>query len=105
MLARPLWRQARLLLGAICASEPGMGTPNQAAPAATTLLEAIDRDAAALLAEGVAPRPWVDGDDLIALGRKPGPQFGRLLETAYDAQLEGAVRSRAEALARLRKQR
>ena len=105
LLAQPLWRQAWLLLGAICASEPGVGTPNQATPAAAALLEAIDRDATALLAEGVAPRPWVDGDDLIALGRKPGPEFGRLLETAYDAQLEGTVRSRAEALARLRKQR
>ena len=89
LLAQPLWRQARLLLGAT-------------GPAG--LVAGIDRDAATLLAEGVAPAPWVSGDDLIAMGRKPGPRFRRLLETAYDAQLDGTVRSRAEALAYMRKQ-
>ena len=90
LLAQPLWRQARLLLGAT-------GPAN--------VVAGIDRDAVPLFAEGVAPEPWVNGDDLIAMGRKPGPRFRRLLETAYDAQLDGTVVSRSEALAYMQKQR
>lgn len=59
---------------------------------------AIDAAAPALLAEGVRPQPWVTGDDLIRMGRKPGPVFGKLLDQAYDAQLDGSVKSREEAL-------
>ncbi len=51
-----------------------------------------------LIAQGISPTPWVSGDDLIAMGRKPGPIFRRLLEAVYDAQLEGAVTSRDEAI-------
>ena len=36
-----------------------------------------------------APKPLVMGRDLIALGMKPGPEFGRILKAAYDAQLDG----------------
>lgn len=38
-----------------------------------------------------APRPLVQGRDLIALGLEPGPHFGPLLEEIFDAQLEGKV--------------
>jgi poly(A) polymerase len=62
----------------------------------------LDREAAPLLAEGVAPEPLVTGQDLIALGLKPGPQFGQLLKDAYDAQLAGEVADRHHALAWLR---
>lgn len=37
-----------------------------------------------------APKPLVQGRDLIALGLKPGVEFGRLLKAAYGAQLDGA---------------
>ena len=37
-----------------------------------------------------APKPLVQGRDLIALGMKPGVQFGRILKAAYEAQLDGA---------------
>ena len=37
-----------------------------------------------------APKPIVQGRDLIALGMKPGVEFGRILKSAYDAQLDGA---------------
>ena len=37
-----------------------------------------------------APKPLVQGRDLIALGMKPGPQFGGILKAAYEAQLDGA---------------
>ena len=35
------------------------------------------------------PKPIVQGRDLIALGMKPGVQFGKILKTAYEAQLDG----------------
>lgn len=38
---------------------------------------------------GLAPPPLLTGDQLIAQGHKPGPQFKRILDAAYDAQLEG----------------
>jgi len=37
-----------------------------------------------------APKPIVQGRDLIALGMKPGVEFGRILKAAYEAQLDGA---------------
>ena len=36
-----------------------------------------------------APKPIVQGRDLIALGMKPGVRFGTILKTAYEAQLDG----------------
>ena len=47
---------------------------------------------------GLAPEPFVNGEDLIALGYPPGPRFGILLDEAYDAQLKGRVQSKAQAL-------
>ncbi len=41
-------------------------------------------------------RPELTGDDLKALGLKPGPLFGRLLGTLHDARLDGKVRTREE---------
>jgi poly(A) polymerase len=37
------------------------------------------------------PPPLLTGDDLIALGWKPGPQFREVLEAVRDAQLNGEV--------------
>ena len=75
------------------------------------LLEAVDlqpltqqllAEAEPLLAEGVAPLPWVTGQDLIDLGLKPSPLFGRLLDEIYDAQLEHRVTTREQAVELLR---
>ena len=49
--------------------------------------------------EPIIPPPLVSGDDLIALGLKPGPKFGEILEAVETRQLEGALRNREEALA------
>jgi poly(A) polymerase len=68
------------------------------------LAEAIEVDLAPLAAEGIAPPPFVTGDDLTALGLRPGPRFRTLLDAAYDRQLGGAVRTRAEALDALRRE-
>jgi poly(A) polymerase len=49
--------------------------------------------------EPIIPPPLVRGDDLIALGLKPSPRFGEILEAVETRQLEGTLRDREEALA------
>jgi poly(A) polymerase len=48
--------------------------------------------------EPIIPPPLVRGEDLIALGLKPGPKFGEILEAVETRQLEGNLRTREEAL-------
>jgi poly(A) polymerase len=48
--------------------------------------------------EQLRPARLLTGHDLIAAGYRPGPAFSKLLELVEDAQLEGAVRTREEAL-------
>jgi poly(A) polymerase len=47
----------------------------------------------------VRPARLISGDDLIGLGLKPGPDFKEILRNVEDAQLEGRITSRDEALA------
>jgi putative nucleotidyltransferase with HDIG domain len=47
--------------------------------------------------EPLIPPPLIRGDDLIALGLKPGPRMGQLLEAIQTAQLEGEVTTRDQA--------
>jgi poly(A) polymerase len=47
---------------------------------------------------GLSPAALIGGEDLIAMGMKPGPILGRILEGVYDAQLEGSFASREDAL-------
>ncbi|RMD85861.1 MAG: CCA tRNA nucleotidyltransferase [Candidatus Dadabacteria bacterium] len=48
--------------------------------------------------EDVRPPRILTGHDLKALGLEPGPLYGRILREVEDAQLEGRIRSREEAL-------
>lgn len=48
--------------------------------------------------EQVRPPRLLDGDDLIGLGLKPGPQFKVILERVEEAQLDGTVRDREGAM-------
>jgi hypothetical protein len=48
--------------------------------------------------EPIIPPPLVRGDDLIALGLKPSPKFGEILEAVETRQLEGSLHTREEAL-------
>jgi poly(A) polymerase len=48
--------------------------------------------------EPIIPPPLVTGRDLIALGLKPGPRFGEILEAVQTAQLDGEIKDRAGAL-------
>lgn len=82
------------------ASDPGFAD-------AMAVLTVLDRPrAAAARAEvdrlrarhgGLRPEPYLDGDQLIAMGLTPGPRFASILEQVYDAQLEGRVASAGEA--------
>jgi poly(A) polymerase len=48
--------------------------------------------------ENIRPPALMTGDDLIAAGYVPGPRFGKILEAVEDAQLEGRLLSREDAL-------
>ncbi len=45
------------------------------------------------------PKPLLQGRDLIAQGMSPGKEFGKILEAAFEAQLEGQFTDHAGALA------
>jgi poly(A) polymerase len=49
--------------------------------------------------EQIRPKPLITGDDLIAAGYQPGPRFKEILSACEDAQLEGRVQDKPEALA------
>lgn len=53
-------------------------------------------------AKPVLPKPWITGDDIMALGVPNGPLVGRWKKLAYDAQLEKHVANREDALAWLK---
>jgi len=57
---------------------------------------------AALSTQQIRPEPLLDGNDLIGAGYQPGPQFKELLTAVEDAQLEGKVSSKTEALKLIR---
>jgi poly(A) polymerase len=46
----------------------------------------------------VAPPPFINGDDLTALGLTPGPLYRKILDAVYDAQLEERIHSKDEAI-------
>ncbi len=87
MLAEADWPAALVLLRAASPSRN-----------LVRLLERVVEESHPLIGEGVAPAPFVNGDDLIAMGKKPGPKFTRMLGAVYDEQLEGRVSSRQDAL-------
>jgi poly(A) polymerase len=49
-------------------------------------------------AEEIRPTPLLSGDDLIGLGYHPGPQFREILSAVEDAQLEGTLHTKDDAL-------
>jgi poly(A) polymerase len=49
--------------------------------------------------EPLIPPPLLTGHDLMALGWKPGPHFGQVLESIQTAQLEGTLTTIEEAIA------
>jgi poly(A) polymerase len=59
---------------------------------------AFCQDRLAWPAEKLNPPPLLTGDDLKKHGIRPGPRFKTLLDEVRDAQLEGRVRTREEAI-------
>jgi poly(A) polymerase len=51
----------------------------------------------------IRPAPLITGSDLIAEGYVPGPHFKTVLQALEEAQLDGEIHSRAEALELLRR--
>jgi poly(A) polymerase len=54
--------------------------------------------------EQLKPPPLINGHDLIEAGYIPGPQFSSILEAVEDAQLEGQIATREDAMALVREQ-
>ena len=52
----------------------------------------------------ICPEPLVTGDDLIGAGYQPGPQFKQILAAVEDAQLEGRLQSKKQALQFVRRE-
>jgi poly(A) polymerase len=66
--------------------------------------EFIQQKRGEIPAEKMRPSPLVTGDDLIAAGHVPGPRFREILSAVEDAQLEGRLPSRDEALEFVRRE-
>lgn len=54
--------------------------------------------------EEIRPKRLLTGDDLIAMGYRPGPLFTKILTQLEDAQLEGSLKSRDEAVEWVRRE-
>ena len=54
--------------------------------------------------EEIRPAALLTGEDLIGLGYQPGPQFRDILSAVEDAQLEGALHTKDDALALVRRE-
>ena len=63
-----------------------------------TLYEFAKEKFETMPAEQVRPEPLITGNDLIAAGFEPGPRFKEWLTAVEDAQLEGAIRTKEEAM-------
>lgn len=71
-------------------------------PACSEPLEWLSGEAMRLQVRDAKPKPIIQGRDLIALGMKPGVEFGAILKKCFEAQLDGAFSYHEEGLAYLR---
>ena len=60
------------------------------APSTSAGVAALMARADELALRDAAPKPILLGRHLIAAGWRPGPEFGDVLDAAFEAQLEGA---------------
>jgi poly(A) polymerase len=88
MMARPTWPDELALHRVDCLGSNGM----------LDNYEFMVRKAEEFSSEPLIPRPLLSGHDLIALGWKPGRGVGQALSAVQDAQLEGLVATREDAL-------
>jgi tRNA nucleotidyltransferase (CCA-adding enzyme) len=66
------------------------GRPPLDSPEPLALIARLQTQAHALALTQSAPRPLMLGRHLLELGRPPGPDFKRVLDAAFEAQLDGA---------------
>jgi poly(A) polymerase len=66
--------------------------------------EFVKQKLIAIPPEKMRPSRLVKGDDLIAAGYQPGPKFREILDAVEDAQLEGRLPSKNEALQFVRRE-
>ena len=109
-----LWQLQHNWTGASVAGQKRLAAGQHFA-AALEVLSGISPDEAAevrarvaelkIIGPGLNPFPILGGGELIAAGFKPGPDFKRLLDMVYDAQLEGAICDLAGAMELVRQQR
>ena len=81
-----------------------LGRPPLQSPETLERISRLKSRAAALELEKSAPRPLIQGRDLIALGFKPGPTFRPILDRAFEAQLDGEFTDAAGAQVWLERQ-
>ncbi|MDB6094735.1 MAG: Polynucleotide adenylyltransferase region [Verrucomicrobia bacterium] len=79
------------------------GRPPLEPPETLVRINELRAKAHALELENTAPRPLVLGRHLVALGRKPGPDFKPVLDEAFEAQLDGAFVDEAGGIEWLRR--
>jgi len=66
------------------------GRPPLASPETHARIDDLVAKAHALALADAAPKPIILGRHLVALGRKPDPNFKRVIDAAFEAQLDGA---------------
>ncbi|HKS16767.1 MAG TPA: HD domain-containing protein, partial [Planctomycetota bacterium] len=71
--------------------------------ASDTYVDKLEAIKASMKPEELKPPPLVTGNDLIEMGYSPGPRFKQALTELMDAQLEGTVKDRNQALEMARK--
>ena len=67
------------------------------------IYQAVQDFLAATPAEQVRPPRLLSGDDLVGMGFQPGPAFQRILTAVEDAQLDGALQTKDQAIAFVRR--
>jgi poly(A) polymerase len=63
-----------------------------------SLYDLVSRKLLETPAEEIRPTPLITGDDLIAMGFTPGPQFKEILSAVEDQQLDGTIATHDAAL-------
>ena len=75
------------------------GRPPLGSAEIDAVIERLRARASRLALEAAAPKPIILGRHLVAMGRRPGPEFKPILDAAFEAQLEGAFTDEAGGLA------
>ena len=70
----------------------------QASHRSLRLYEFTRKKRSELPPSAIRPQPLVSGDDLIAAGYAPGPQFKEILAAVEDGQLDGTLQSKTHAM-------